>query len=321
MSLLRTSSWPGGVTTIGDCQVTRREFDMSSVWPSRISWDPRQHVHVSHLLDHVIDTGMHCASQFAIGSEVLSHVHLAAGPHTSPTRATRAAPGSSTTSRRTTGRPIAKAHSVGLYCHARSVTDRTLCSMPSKLRRRLTPTPTLIEHCGLPTADRSARMNLAGVYPVNQPQHYYNWGGGRDRCDRHSGRAVQPARRVHRCRSSRDHQLRRPRRRAKPLEAIQAAVTRVTRQGHQLGSDALRITADQALQAHTLNGARALGREAELGSISVGKRADFVHPAVSPRFRLMSLRRSRSERPGSTANSHIQVITTYCRALYLTEEK
>ncbi|MER5837720.1 amidohydrolase family protein [Streptomyces sp. NPDC002130] len=68
----------------------------------------------------------------------------------------------------------------------------------------------------------------------------------------------------------------------KPLEAIQAAVTRVTRQGHQLGSDALRITADQALQAHTLNGARALGREAELGSISVGKRADFVILGADP---------------------------------------
>ena len=59
-------------------------------------------------------------------------------------------------------------------------------------------------------------------------------------------------------------------------------MTRVTRQGHQLGSDALRITADQALQAHTLNGARALGREAELGSISVGKRADFVILGADP---------------------------------------
>lgn len=35
-----------------------------------------------------------------------------------------------------------------------------------------------IEHCGLPTAEQIARMNLAGVYPVNQPQHYYNWGEG-----------------------------------------------------------------------------------------------------------------------------------------------
>ena len=33
----------------------------------------------------------------------------------------------------------------------------------------------------------------------------------------------------------------------KPLEAIQAAVTRVTRQGQRLGADNLRITAEQAL--------------------------------------------------------------------------
>ena len=69
----------------------------------------------------------------------------------------------------------------------------------------------------------------------------------------------------------------------KPLEAIQAAVTRVTRQGHQLGSDALRITLPtRHCRAHTLNGARALGREAELGSISVGKRADFVILGADP---------------------------------------
>jgi predicted amidohydrolase YtcJ len=57
-------------------------------------------------------------------------------------------------------------------------------------------------------------------------------------------------------------------------------VTRVTRQGHRLGADNLRITAEQALAAHTINGA--LGREDELGSISPGKRADFVVLSADP---------------------------------------
>ena len=38
----------------------------------------------------------------------------------------------------------------------------------------------------------------------------------------------------------------------------------------------LRITAAEALRAHTLEGATSLGRDNEFGSLSVGKRADFV---------------------------------------------
>ena len=67
-----------------------------------------------------------------------------------------------------------------------------------------------------------------------------------------------------------------------PLEAIQAAATRVTRQGHRLGGDNLLITAKQALAAHTINAAHALGREDDLGSLAAGKRADFAVLAVDP---------------------------------------
>src|SRR5699024_1470774 len=62
----------------------------------------------------------------------------------------------------------------------------------------------------------------------------------------------------------------------RPLEAIQAAVTRVTRRGQRLGPERLGISPAQALAAHTINGARVLGRDAELGSIAAGKRADFA---------------------------------------------
>ena len=67
-----------------------------------------------------------------------------------------------------------------------------------------------------------------------------------------------------------------------PLEAIQAAATRVTRQGHKLGGDELLITARQALEAHTINAAFAMGREDDLGSLEPGKRADFAVLAADP---------------------------------------
>jgi len=50
----------------------------------------------------------------------------------------------------------------------------------------------------------------------------------------------------------------------------------VTRRGHQLGSDSLRISASAALRAHTYEGAVSLGRENDFGSLEVDKYADFA---------------------------------------------
>jgi predicted amidohydrolase YtcJ len=59
-------------------------------------------------------------------------------------------------------------------------------------------------------------------------------------------------------------------------------VTRVTRRGRQLGSDHLRVSAEAALRAHTYEGAVSLGREDDLGSLEVGKYADFAVLADDP---------------------------------------
>jgi hypothetical protein len=139
-----------------------------------------------------------------------------------------------------------------------------------------------IEHCGLPTPEQIGRMAAAGILPVNQPQHHYNWGEGVTAAVGTPGERFNPlgefaAAGVPVTISS-DAPVADP----LPMEAIQAAVTRVTRRGVTLGPPALAITAEQALRAHTLNAAHAIGREDDLGSIAPGKRADFAVLAGDP---------------------------------------
>jgi predicted amidohydrolase YtcJ len=284
----------GGVTSIGDCQVTRRELDMYLRLSARNELKTRVSMYLlSHLLEQTIEIGI----QGAFGN---SHLAIAGikfyadgtlggwtayfpdGYVGDPCRTGQLyhEPGEYT-------ELITRAHSVGLQTatHAQSPTaigmvldaiEAAQAAFPeSDARHR-------IEHCGLPSPEQIVRMKELGVYPVNQPQHYFNWGEGVTEAIGTPGERFNPlgefvAAGVPVTLSS-DAPVAEP----KPLEAIQAAVTRVTRQGHRLGADNLRITAEQALAAHTINGARALGREDELGSISPGKRADFVVLSADP---------------------------------------
>ncbi|MGL6268575.1 MAG: amidohydrolase family protein, partial [Chitinophagaceae bacterium] len=59
------------------------------------------------------------------------------------------------------------------------------------------------------------------------------------------------------------------------LFSMWVAVNRLTSSGKLLGQNQ-RITAEQALLAYTLEAAKVLGIEKELGSLEIGKRADFV---------------------------------------------
>jgi len=62
---------------------------------------------------------------------------------------------------------------------------------------------------------------------------------------------------------------------ARPLQYVWAAVNRTTTKGRVLGPEA-RLTPYQALRGITINAARHLSVEHELGSLEIGKRADFV---------------------------------------------
>jgi predicted amidohydrolase YtcJ len=66
-----------------------------------------------------------------------------------------------------------------------------------------------------------------------------------------------------------------------PMLNIQTAVTRTTISGTLHGANQA-ITLDQALRASTINGARQLGRDTDLGSIEVGKLADLVELSHDP---------------------------------------
>ena len=66
-----------------------------------------------------------------------------------------------------------------------------------------------------------------------------------------------------------------------PLGNIKTCVTRTTNSGTERGAEQ-KVSLDQALRAQTIDAAFILGREHEVGSIEVGKFADFVELSVDP---------------------------------------
>ena len=68
---------------------------------------------------------------------------------------------------------------------------------------------------------------------------------------------------------------------AQPLNSAWVAVNRINCEGEVMCAEE-RLSAGEALAAVTLNAARILGRESEIGSIRAGKRADFTALAEDP---------------------------------------
>ena len=278
----------GGVTTIGDAQVTRREFDMYL----RLAEAGRLPVRVSmYLLSHLLDEALEMGLVGPFGNAFLSFAGIKLYADGTLGGWTAYFPDGYVGDPCRTGQLyhdpadytelIRRAHAAGLQTatHAQSPTaiEMVVSAIEAALAERPDPDARhRIEHCGLPTPEQIARMAAAGIRPVNQTQHYFNWGEGVEEAVGTPGERFNPlgefaAAGVPMTISS-DAPVAEP----IPLEAIQTAVTRVTRRGHRLGPDALRISARAALRAHTYEGAASLGREDDLGSLEVGKHADFV---------------------------------------------
>ncbi|MBP1325873.1 putative amidohydrolase YtcJ [Leucobacter exalbidus] len=278
----------GGVTTIGDAQVSRREFDMYLRLAESGDLKVRVSMYLlSHLLDEALEMGLH--GQF--GNEYLSFAGIKFYSDGTLGGWTAYFPDGYVGDPCRTGQLyhepsdytelIAKAHRVGLQTATHSQSPTALEMVISAIEAALAERPDAdarhrIEHCGLPTPEQITRMAAAGIMPVNQPQHHYNWGEGVEQAVGTPGERFNPLGEFERAgvpvTISSDAPVADPR----PMEAIQAAVSRITRRGTQLGSDDLAVSVDTALRAHTISAARALGREDELGSLEVGKRADFA---------------------------------------------
>ncbi|WP_026115493.1 amidohydrolase [Nocardiopsis kunsanensis] len=132
-----------------------------------------------------------------------------------------------------------------------------------------------LEHCGYPTPEQAKRFGDYGVIPVNQPNFLYDSGGDFLR---------RLGRRAHRLQPMREEldlglrpvlssdsfvsSLR-------PMDTVANAVGRTTREGKEIGTDQA-VTLHEALRAHTLDAAHALGVEDRLGSLHPGHLADLV---------------------------------------------
>ncbi|OAN37725.1 amidohydrolase [Mycolicibacterium iranicum] len=140
-----------------------------------------------------------------------------------------------------------------------------------------------LEHCGAGTREHFDRAARLGVHVSLAPFQYYYWGDlldGNIFDTEHGARwaAFNDAVSSGACVSLHNDGSVSP---PTPIVNIATAVTRRTRGGGVHRPDQA-ITLDQAWRAQTIDAARTLHREDVVGSIEVGKLADFVELTADP---------------------------------------
>src|SRR5690625_410825 len=138
-----------------------------------------------------------------------------------------------------------------------------------------------IEHCGLPTKEQVSRMKKLSIWPIPQPQHVYFYGNGIANAVGEIGENFTPygwfkENGVPIVISS-DTPVAFP----NAFEAIFSAVTRRTAQGNIIGHEH-KISIIEALRAYTIEAAKAIHKEELIGSIEIGKLADFAILSENP---------------------------------------
>lgn len=278
----------GGVTTIGDAQVSKRELDTYL----RLAEAGGLHVRVSmYLLSHLLDSAIEIGLHGPFGDARLSFQGIKLYADGTLGGWTAYFPDGYLEDPCRTGQLyhqpdeyaelVRRAQEVGLQTATHAQSPDAIGMVLDGLEAALEAHPSddsrhRIEHCGLPTAEQIERIERLGVIPVNQPQHHFNWGEGVTAAIGTPGERFNPLGEFRDAGIplviSSDAPVADPR----PMEAVQAAASRTTRRGVELGPASLAIPVEAALRAHTIDAARALGRETEVGSLEVGKLADFA---------------------------------------------
>ena len=133
-----------------------------------------------------------------------------------------------------------------------------------------------LQHCQLANSSQFRRMEKLGLCVNLFANHLYYWG------EEHYGKTVGPERaeRMNSCKTALDSNVPlaihsdAPVTPLGPLFTAWCAINRQTISGRILG-ESERISIDQALRAITLGAAYTLKLDSEIGSIEVGKKADF----------------------------------------------
>ena len=134
-----------------------------------------------------------------------------------------------------------------------------------------------LQHCQLANSSQFRRMKKLGLCVNLFANHLYYWG------EEHYGKTVGPERaeRMNSCKTALNNNVPlaihsdAPVTPLGPLFTAWCAINRQTISGRILG-ESERISIDQALRAITLGAAYTLKLDSEIGSIEVGKKADFA---------------------------------------------
>ena len=180
-------------------------------------------------------------------------------------------------------------HRAGLTIHTHTNGDEASEAAIEAIERVLARCPRpghrhTLQHGQMIDRAQFRRMAALGLHANLFPNHLWYWG------DAHHDMTLGPDRaaRMNACRSALDAGVPlaihsdAPVTPLGPLFSVWCAVNRVTPAGRVLGAGE-RLTVDEALHAVTLGPAATLGLDVEIGSIAVGKRADFAVLAQDPR--------------------------------------